>query len=502
VSHYFYQQLFLTDILTLKDCNMIISPSKLFSTGLLSLAFLFSNIVFSAPVIDSPEQERVGMSVVFDAGRSDVGTITDYNWEIKLKNKNVAAETFTKTTPTLSHTFNEIGEYKITLTVNGINLVKFITILDANAPFIAETATFSTLASVGGSYKTGDVVTFKSTDLAGNNNWDFGDLANARLNSQQTPKVLTVEIGSNGVNGKLSTVTHKFLAPGTYTVTLANQTDFPNTNLRALTSTYVDTVTITGTVNRPVRQIAQIYDDHCANCHGLRDRDSAGNLTLNVNPGEFSFLAKNKPFTEQDIDIALTTIPLMSNIDQLDGLNERKEMAAFIDTLVPNTVPQTGAQTYTAQCSRCHGRGDGAYAIGVMGATAAEIKQAIIDVPDMNTIPYDAASLKLLEDFLGNKVTLPGGNALLPQPLTGDGLYIMYCSYCHGLDGVGGPYVDDSIAGIALTGFMIISEIEKQDQKNMMGRIAGKINLDEAGLIAQTLNSKGPTPNADENDND
>ncbi|MFV1983271.1 MAG: c-type cytochrome [Thiohalomonadales bacterium] len=485
---------------------MTIFPSKLFSVTLLSLALIFSNSVFSAPItliIDSPEQARLGDAVSFDASRStgDV-PLNTYSWTVT-KMGGTASAPVSQASPSYLYTFDTIGEYSVKLTVNddaAHTLIKIITILDINSPVVMP-ATITISSPAGTVYQTGEIITFTSSDVTGNNNWDFGDLKNSTYNTQQDPKIRVVEFGLEGTNDKLSTITHRFLDAGTYTVTLANQTGYPDkTNSKALTSTYTKSITVEGLPIEGIPKLPEdLYDLHCANCHGLRDRDNSvpPKYTLNVNKGEFSFLAKNKP-TEQQIRDAYQNVPLMSNIYKLSS-TEITEMVAFINTLIPNPIPQTAGQTFTAQCSRCHGRGDGAYAVGVVNATAAQILDAIKTVPDMNTIPYDQVSLDLIAGFLDDsKPTF----ALLPQPTTGDGLYIMYCSYCHGLDGVGGPYVKESIAGAGLSGYMIMSEVAKKSQTNMMGRLLNKFNIAEAGLIADTLNSTGPSPEADENDHD
>ncbi len=499
---------------------MTISPSKLFSTGLLSLAFLFSNSVFAAPgpitaVIDSPEQAIVQSQVAFDGSRSH-GTVT-YEWNF---NDGTAVETGAN----VSKNYPDIGEYKVTLTVTDTadgttaKTNKIITILAANSSTVTK-AKFTVSA---GPYTTGTPITFTSEEptagnnLVTNNNWDFGDLANASLNNKINPNVKTVEFGTAG--NTLTTITHQFLRAGTYTVTLANQTHFPDAQDKALTSTYTDSVTVTGPdVGGGVELPETIYDRECSNCHGKRIRQTPGDkttpYTLVADFGEFSFIggrgAANS--TPSQVDAALIRgaysistdgVILMENVNPLTGPNELDGMVTFLASLTANPNPGnlSGEQLFINQCARCHGTGTGAYAGNVIGASAARIKRFIDgdkSVGVMSTIPYTTSSLDKIANFLNT-------TAPLLKPQTGDGLYVMYCSYCHGVDGSGGPNVHESIINSGVTATVIQSEINKADptNRNQMGNLGPLLDLSELELIAATLirSNTSQVPDGDDND--
>lgn len=546
---FFLHHRFLTDLSTLKECNMTISPSKLLSTGLLCLAFLFSNTAFAAlkAVIDSPEQAVVSMAggVAISGVRSHGAQLT-YKWEI-----DVAGIITPYSGSSISHQFNTVGEYTIKLTVtdpaaqanNTASTVKIITILPVNSS-VAPQASFEIL-NVDLTAATLPLVsetlyTFRSlpTGTGNNNNWDFGEIGNsaAATANNVMPRQAIVAFGDGTATGSLGTITREFRVAGKFTITLASQTGFTAdpTTTTALTGTYQTEVTVIANANPRVVQkkpIQVIYDQNCAGCHGIVDRkpdpafpnDRTKDVFQNtIVKGENSFLAgrgtvgsQPSQVTEQLIMGAYNIITkpasgpaakLMAGVYLLKTDPANNEAAAMVTYLAGLTLRsnQTGKQLYRSQCSRCHGTGTGAYAIGVLDASKQSIKLGIATVAEMSTIPASEAELDLIVGFLKTDGTIaPGGNAPLAKPATDAGLYIMYCSYCHGLDGLGGPFVDDSIANVGVTGTIINSEISKGNY-NMMGRLKRLLGKDllmsDLDKIAASLASLQGMPGANEND--
>jgi PKD repeat protein len=139
----------------------------------------------------SPTNPEVGQPVTFKD--ASLGAPTDYTWSW-------GDGTATQTGPSPSHTFTQAGSFKVTLTVTNrygsnsltqqVDVVDKVTTPKANF-------TFSPTTDIAVS----DVVTFTDTSTGGPTKWrwDFGD-------------------GSDPSAAK--SVTHKFAAPGTYTVRL------------------------------------------------------------------------------------------------------------------------------------------------------------------------------------------------------------------------------------------------------------------------------------------
>ncbi len=527
---------------------MTLSPSKLLSSGLLSLAFLFSSSAFAGPTpvakIDSPEQAIVGLvNFMNKSVASDAAGNLSYEWDFgdgNLITTMDATKDYTNSTP---------GEYTVTLTVSEAgatpaltnSVTKYITILDVNSIFVAPKATFTMSApKTAGSmqYLVGEPITFTSTstDIRNgtiNNIWDFGEVGNvaAARGNAQAPIQSTLVAGDGA--GNLETIViRNFRAPGTFTITLASQTNFTADatiqTANALTGTYQKTITVIPDPNAPTpglnEPIEQLYDENCAGCHGKVDtiKDANGVIISYQNTiinGEHSMLAARGPGAPTPpVQVTAMLIEgsyqntLMQGVRVLN-LAEREAMAIYLAGLSVR-VSANGAELYRAQCSRCHGTGTGGYAMNVLDTTAAKIERGILTVLEMKTLPTTTDEMKLIVAFLSTTPT-PGGAPLL-KPTTGNGLYLMYCSYCHGNDGIGGPFVDDSIANNGTSATIILKEIEKGYQqllnsnftknKNKMGKFKLLLNdkfllISDIEMIAIALSKlNGNTPAAGEND--
>jgi len=162
----------------------------------------------------SPTMPLVGEAVTFNADESQCldGTIVNYSWDFG--DGNVT----TVTVPIIKHAYATYGDYIVTLTVtdsHGLNSTtsKMIQIMDD---------TISPTANAGQdqTVKVGITVNFDAGGSSDNvaivsYEWDFGD----------------------GTTGTGKTTTHKYISPGTYTVTLTVKDAAGNTDTHSITVT-------------------------------------------------------------------------------------------------------------------------------------------------------------------------------------------------------------------------------------------------------------------------
>jgi len=364
----------------------------------------------------------------------------------------------------------------------------------------------NTPGALTANYIVGEVITFTSTTFdAGpaqaniNNNWDFGDSKNVQYNIQNAQETFMLGLNASKGTDILKTITHKFGSPGTYVVTLASQTNFPDlVELKALTTTLQQTIVVDADPNAAApgitTPIAELYLKHCADCHG---KVIPG--TNKVDDGLHSNLSKyvrdTGNVTATLITEAYTLYPKFMGAPGIRRLNvaEAPAMADYINSLVPNVdaagnAVATAEEIYTATCAPCHGTGSGAYALPVAGqgwsalTTQSKTESAIIRILEMRTLALTTEDIIKVSEFLAASLTADA----IPKPTDGPGLYVMYCSYCHGLDGAGGAFVkDESIRGESAESIM--KAIKENDDDNMMGYLINSLNANEIKLIANTL---------------
>ena len=222
--------------------------------------------------------------------------------------------------------------------------------------------------------------------------WDFGDGSEFGL----------------GVN-----VSHVYDAEGNYTVTLAA------TDNDGLTSAVASVVTVSSSPGTAEGEA--LYNAHCFACHGAGGTGGSAIAITNASSSQISNALAN--ITEmQSITLTPEEIDLIAAFLASGGGN-------------PPPRPTDGPGLYGMFCAACHGTdGRGGSEIGVTGAPFPMIDAAINDIPAMQSIELSVEEMNLIAEFL-----TAGGGGTLPE--TGDGLYAVFCSVCHGSGGHGGKFL-------------------------------------------------------------
>ncbi len=148
-------------------------------------------------------------------------------------------------------------------------------------------------------------------------------------------------------------------------------------------------------------------------------------------------------------------------------------------------TPSSGEQLYIDNCESCHGAGGVGGADGdVLGASAAATADAIINVPEMNSLSVlTTEEIAAITEYL-NPTAAPG---------EGEQLYIDNCESCHGAGGVGGPdgdVVGESASDIAEA----ILEVPEMNSLSVL-------TAEEIDAIAAYLNG-GACLSGDDDDDD
>ena len=307
-------------------------------------------------------------------------------------------------------------------------------------------------AEVGGPYigAAGVAVQFNagaSFDLDGNivrYLWDFGD--NTAFVEGATP-------------------THSYTDVGEYTVTLAV------TDNDGLTGAAADTVTIgaglppvanaggpyAGNVGTAIQFDASASNDPDGNIVAYNWDFGDGNSGTGVNP-------THSYATEGSFDVVLTITD-----------NDNWMVSSTTTATISVVGTSTGEQLYNQNCAGCHGPGGtGGFAIPVTNKTANDIATAIAnDIGTMGSITLIFADIQLIADYLA-----VGGTT--PPPTTGEGLYDVYCAFCHGAGGAGAT----AIPVIGATVTLITRGINTVASMSSIN-----LSLENIQLISDYLNS-------------
>jgi len=184
------------------------------------------------------------------------------------------------------------------------------------------------------------------------------------------------------------------------------------------------------TVATPTITGKTIYETNCLSCHGVAGIGGSSKVVVNSTVAMINNAIATIPKMNTPINLALTVSDIQLLVDYLVGQ-------------VPGDAA-TGELTYIYKCQMCHGTGTGGLAKNILRASAQMIDLAIATVPQMQGAKLTNLTPVEKQDIVAMLLRRP-----LVKPVTGSGLYEMYCSYCHGPTGLGGP---KTIAKFSLRG--------------------------------------------------
>ena len=197
-----------------------------------------------------------------------------------------------------------------------------------------------------------------------------------------------------------------------------------------------------------------LYATNCAGCHGTgANSTKAGATVARINSGISSVSSMNY------FSSTLSTADIQAISDYLISVGS-------------TNPPSTGGEAlYTTNCSGCHGAANNS---AKAGATVARINSGISGVSSMNYLgsTLSTADIQAIADFL----------ASTSAPTTPEGLYMTYCSSCHGTDASGGS------SGKNVQGDSA-SSIQKAIDKESEMRYLDFLNSDQVRAIAQHLDT-------------
>ena len=321
-----------------------------------------------------PATGTVGMPVTFDGSSSTDadGTIAEWSWNFG----DGALTGIHATGPSATHSYAAAGTYPVTLTVrDNMGVTGSVT---KNIVISAVVSHLPPVANAGGPYTgiVGAPVAFdgsKSTVSSGFNGfytWDFGD---------NTP----------GITISIIKPMHVYTAPGTYTVTLKLIDD----GTPPLSSIVTTTATITQATPPPTTPPStgqQLYDTHCASCHGPKGGPA----------GTYGGVTGS---SAGDIRDAIEEKSAMRSLSTLTA-NEIFAIAAY---LKPAAKPTRGERLYNQNCASCHGAGGtGGSQPAVVGAREALIKAKIRQQPEMASLKpllKKEDAIEAIAKFLGGR---------------------------------------------------------------------------------------------------
>ncbi|MDH5324459.1 MAG: c-type cytochrome [Gammaproteobacteria bacterium] len=159
--------------------------------------------------------------------------------------------------------------------------------------------------------------------------------------------------------------------------------------------------------------------------------------------------------------------------------NDKLTAAAATTVIInANAGSPEGEALYNQYCFACHGTGGfGGSAVAVVGATTTQITTALNNIAAMSAISVTNNEVQLIADFL-----LVGSTAPPPRPNDGPGLYGMFCSACHGIDGRGG--IESGVSGASFP--MIAAAIADIPAMQNIS-----LSLEETQLVANFLTAGG-----------
>ena len=161
-----------------------------------------------------------------------------------------------------------------------------------------------------------------------------------------------------------------------------------------------------------------LYDTFCAVCHGAGGHGG-------------KYKAVTGAGTEI-IDDAIANQAWMNGLQV--SITQRAQIASYLGAGGEPPLPGDGSGLYQVFCQVCHGAGGhGGKFKAVTGAPNAMISSALVGQPWMDGLQMSPGQQQLIADYLTN-----GGSGAVPTD--GPGLYGVFCSVCHGIDGRGGKY--------------------------------------------------------------
>ena len=316
------------------------------------------------PLISGPSTGTVGAPVSFDSSTS-TGTIVTRNWNFG-DNGTTGVDA---TGVTATHTYATAGTFPVKLTL--IDGAGASTSSTQSITISAVGTHLPPVAKAGGPYNgtVGIAVPFSSvgssvdSGLTASYSWDFGDAS--ALSTVASPS-------------------HTYATAKTYTVTLT-VTD----NGTPPAHTTVTTTAVIAAATTPTTTPGQVlYDAKCASCHGPKAGPAGVDGSV---VGE----------SAGDIREAIAEVPTMQSLSTLTS-NEIYSISIY---LKPDPKPSRGERLYNKYCAECHGPGGtGADEPAIVGASAALIKDEIINEPEMQYLKpllEKEDAIQLIARFLG-----------------------------------------------------------------------------------------------------
>jgi len=203
---------------------------------------------------------------------------------------------------------------------------------------------------------------------------------------------------------------------------------------------------------------AGLYQVFCGVCHG--DGGHGGKFkAVTGAPSAMIASALNQQTWMQDLSL---------NNSQINAI------AGFLSSGGSPPLPSDGAGLYGVFCAVCHGadgRG-GKYKV-VTGTSTSFVQNALSNVSLMRALNVNATQRNAITNFLA-----AGGDG--DKPVTGAGLYHVYCETCHGVNGNGGP--EESVRGASASS--ISSEINSNSN---MSQLSPYLTSSEISLISSFL---------------
>jgi len=350
-----------------------------------------------------------GTPVIFNGAKSSPSSISQYFWDfsddlappvVKPKSSNL-----------ISHTFTTPGVYTVTLAVQDLPLKGGLTNVDSLVINVVPAG-----GSGGGTNIATGMSLFSSNCESCHG---VGGIGGSAKNIQGATVVL--------VDRTLANTTHQAL-----TITPAGVDD------TQLIANYLGSGAVVNSGDL-IADGLSLYNNKCLICHGVNAVGVTG-LGKRI-PGVLQITIENT-INNQNLNATPPPISLMKNI--ILTTSEASLVTGYLASasVVPlNGNAITGKLFFIDNCQMCHGTGLGGHEKGVSLAGEIFIATKIRDIPEMQTAKLEALKVADLKDIAAFLAGMP----LLPQPTTEKGLYDMYCSYCHGLDGQGGQVAEKKL---------------------------------------------------------
>jgi len=313
-----------------------------------------------------------------------------------------------------------------------------------------------------------------STDADGTiaaRDWNFGDGAT-----------------TTGVDASGATATHTYAAAGTFPVKLTVTDNAGATN----SITHDIVVSTVGASLAPVANPGGPYTGTA----GAAVSFSGSASTVATAPAIYSWnfgdasttststlAAPTHTYAAAGLYLVTLTVTDSGTPPISSSVTARAEIAAA--TTTPPTT-STGQVLYDANCASCHGPKAGpAGADGsVVGESAGDIREAIAEVPTMQSLSTLTAS-----EIFSIAVYLKPA----PRPSRGERLYNKYCAECHGPGGTGADEPAIVGASAALIKDEVINEpetqyleplLDKEDAIQLIARFLGGAGVSRSDLQA------------------